>query len=150
MNTIVLPQYNKLTLAARATRNGKRCNARVIKIDNTFKAQIAIGTKEKGYDYMVVPFTKGSWELKGRPIIFSREKDETNHYVAYMRDIFYGCLFGNDPKKYTPFSDKIIISGYLVRVNGNLQFEYTEFVAFNDLEHPITPYDQDEIKPITK
>lgn len=80
-------------------------------------------------DILVLDFTEESYELKGITSVFSRQPDKDGKYTRYIRNEVHAKFHPGSPEKYTPFCRNWICSGYIVRRNGKLMFDFNECIA---------------------
>lgn len=80
----------------------------------------------------VLPFTSDSYELKGRLIIFTREK----RCNVYIRN-YTTARTGNNPNRYTTVRKNWLCTGWVMLDKGKRYFRLHEVVK------PFTNYDKD-------
>ena len=78
---------------------------------------------------MILPFTKESFDLKGRVNVFSKTKDEHNRYVRYVRNSEQAKYFPGDPNVYVPFAPNWIVTGNIIKENLVLKFDFISLVT---------------------
>lgn len=106
----------------------KLTQARVIKEDGEYKAYIDIPTDDIIKPKLIIPFTKRSYNLKGRRDIFSKEKGE-HGYIRYVRDESKAKYFDVDEEIYVPFAPNWLVSGYIVKLeNGSKAFDFKDII----------------------
>ena len=93
-----------------------------------FKAYINIPSDLEFPDVYVIPFTKTSYNLTGKTDIFSRYPDKNGKYTRLCRTKVHANSFPNLEELYTPFRDRYVYSGYIVNIDGQHEFEATEFI----------------------
>ena len=106
-----------------------------VKIDDEYKIQI--DTKalkpdiiDKGHpDILVLDFTEESYNLRGVVSVFSRERDDKGNYVRYIRNVSQCKFFPGNKEKLVPFCNNWICSGYIVRKDSKLMFDFNECIA---------------------
>lgn len=116
-----------------------------IQKEDTFYASINTKGIEGYEDVTILPFTKESFELKGRTDVFSINKDKTGRYVHIMRykDDSYHNM---DETKYTPFSINGVYKGHIVRHNDGLFFDMISYVGYiRDNERLLKGYSKEEL-----
>lgn len=124
------------------------CRAVVIKDDEGFKAKINIDNEETS-DILVIPFTTESYDIKGREIIFSKERINNGRFLCLIRDKASSNLY-NDVEHYIPFRENIVITGNIVRIDGKMYFRYKEFISFSSFVEDYKPRLTHEDKPLFK
>lgn len=124
------------------------CRAVVIKDDEGFKAKININNEETS-DILVIPFTTESYDIKGREIIFSKERIDNGRFLCLIRDKASSNLY-NDVEHYIPFRENIVITGDIVRIDGRYYFRYKEFISFSSFVEDYKPCLTREDKPLFK
>lgn len=86
-------------------------------------------TDDEHPDILVLDFTEESYNIKGATTVFSRTLDENGRYVRYIRnELNAKCLYG-DEKRYVPFCHNWICSGYVVKRDGKLLFDFNECIS---------------------
>ena len=105
----------------------KLCIGITIKEGDEYKIRVSLKNNSEYPNFIVIPFTKESLELKGKVIVYSHKKDKYGHYIAYYRDPYLCKLFPGLPSQYTAVRDKLICSGYVIRKDGKLMFDLTDY-----------------------
>lgn len=90
---------------------------------------------------LVLPFTKQSFELKGKERVFSTIKDH-DRYVCYIRTKDKANRFPGLKSQYTTVAPNWICSGWVVREDGKLKFDLSEPLAPDGYEYA-KQYDDD-------
>ena len=122
------------------------CRAIVIKDDEGFKAKININNEEDS-DILVIPFTTESYNIKGKEVIFSKERIDDGRFICLIRDKASSNLY-NDVEHYIPFRENIVITGNIVRINEKMYFRYKEFISFSPFVEDYKPCLTHEDKPL--
>lgn len=82
----------------------------------------------EGYEEVtILPFTEKSFDLKGRTDVFYREKDKYNHYIHVLRNSFLAELNPGSTELYCTLAENSIFSGYIVKIDGILQFDMSSY-----------------------
>ena len=137
----------KQTIVTEGTVISRDCKAIVIKDDEGFKAKISLNNDTENPDILVIPFTTKSYDIKGKEIIFSKERIDNNRFRCIIRDKASANLY-NDTEHYTPFRENIVITGYIVRLDGKMYFQYKDFISFNPFVKYYKPCLTNEDKPV--
>ena len=124
------------------------CRAVVIEDDEGFKAKIAVNNEENS-DVLLIPFTTESYNIKGKEIIFSKERIDNGRFRCIIRDKASDILY-NDVEHYIPFRKNIVITGNIVRIDGKMYFQYKEFISFSPFVEDYRPCLIHEDKPLFK
>lgn len=124
------------------------CRAVVIKDDEGFKAKINIDNKENS-DILLIPFTTESYDIKGKEIIFSKERMDNGRFLCLIRDKASSNLC-NDVERYIPFKENIVITGNIVRIDGKMYFRYKDFISFSPFVEDYKSCLTHEDKPLFK
>lgn len=104
-------------------------------IDGEYKIQLDIKALkpniiDKGQpDILVLDFTEESYDLKGVISVFDREPDKHGKYTRYIRNEVKAKFMHGSSERYVPFCRNWVCSGYIVRHNGKLMFEFNECIA---------------------
>ena len=142
-DSLTLSQFNvfKPTPKKRTNSNSnKRLTSKLIrgvcfKDGDIFKIQIDAKTLkpdiiEKGQpDILILDFTEESYDLKDVISVFDRNPDKNGRYTRYVRNITNAKFMPSDPDRYVPFCCNWICSGYIVRRNGKMMFDFNECIA---------------------
>lgn len=139
--------FKKNPKTSKPNRISRLCIGTTIKEGNEYKIKISLRNDPEYPDFLVVPFTKESLELKGKVIVYSHEKDEYGHHIAYHRDPFMCKLFSELPTKYTAVIERLVCSGYVVRKDGKLMFDLKETHGVGNYVHDL-PIRIDNTKPL--
>ena len=103
-----------------------------VKEEDDFKIQINVKALkpdiiDKGQpDILVLDFTEESYDLKGVTSVFDRKPDKNGRYTRYIRNESYAKAFPGSPERYVPFCRNWVCSGYIVRRNGKMMFDFNE------------------------
>lgn len=100
------------------------------------------GQDENGYYALVnlpnnrkINFTKASFSLKDRLVVFSHKLDENGKPICVYRTERTAKHDPGAKSQYTPFCKDYIYSGYIVKNNGELQFDMHELVGAYSLHN---------------
>lgn len=139
--------FKKKSKASKPNRISRLCIGTTIKEGDEYKIRISLRNDPEYPDFLVVPFTKESLDLKGKVIVYGREKDKYGHYIAYHRDPSMCKLFPGLPTQYTAVREKLVCSGYVVRKDGKLMFDLKETHGVGNYVHDL-PTRIDDSKPL--
>ena len=115
----------------------RRCLAVVICVYEQLRARVNTSPVEDEPEYITLPFTEDSYNLKGRTHVFLKEKDEHGH-ICIIRDILSANRNPGSPSQYDSLKENLLICGYIIRKEGKLYFDYEELVAFTERGNHIT------------
>lgn len=92
-------------------------------------------------DKLLLPFTEESLSLRDKERVWLKEKDKYGHDVCIIRDSFKAHTFPGVPTQYNVLKKNLLISGYIVRRDNKMYFEYEDVVKYNylaetSLSHP--------------
>lgn len=129
---------NKVKRESKAvTKVGKKCQAVVIKDDDILKARLTTSpvtdSEETLNEFLVLPLTPDSFNLKGKTKVFLKEKDKYGHYVCVIRDELTAKLHPGVDTQFDTLHEGLLISGHVVKKNGKQYFDYEDLVAFTEL-----------------
>lgn len=83
-----------------------------------------------GYDKVtILPFSKESFELKGKTHIFAKEKSKDNKYVHIIRNKDTAEMYPGDDEIYTPICENSLYKGYIIKSGKELVFKVTDYVS---------------------
>lgn len=84
---------------------------------------------EKGYpDILMLDFTENSYELKDIVSVFDRIPNKKGKQVRYIRSLSDAKFMPGSQDRYVPFCNNWICSGYIVRHNGKMMFDFNECI----------------------
>ena len=85
----------------------------------------------------ILPFTKRSYDLKGKTSIFTKTKGKYG-YTRHVRTEDKAKVFPGDSDKYVPFAPNWIVKGDIINDKGVLKFDFTELLTikgYNNMTH---------------
>ena len=85
----------------------------------------------------ILPFTKKSYDLKGKTSIFSKTKGKYG-YIRHIRTEDKAKVFPGDSDKYVPFAPNWIVKGDIINDKGVLKFDFVELLTikgYNNMTH---------------
>ena len=105
-------------------RLSKKIEALCVIEDNNYYAVIKV--KEEKFK---LEFTSKSYNLTGREIVFSRNKDEHGKYIRFIRKQEDATFFPGSSDLFVPFSNNWYITGYIVKISGKQYFDFIDLVC---------------------
>lgn len=75
-----------------------------------------------------LPFTKRSYDLKGKTSIFSKTKGKYG-YTRHVRTEDKAKVFPGDSDKYVPFAPNWMVKGNIINDKGILKFDFVELLT---------------------
>ena len=143
---------NKKTNKRQSTCSYKKISKKTVgKVcieDNEFIIRVSVYTVCNDVDktsippQLVLPFTPKSFELKGREKVFSKVKDKRG-FICYIRTKDKANLFPGLSSHLTTVCDGWICSGWVVRVDGKLMFEFSEAICPESMNMNIIDLDEE-------
>ena len=144
-DNLTMSQFNSFKLVPKKvvrTDNNKKLTSKLVKglcIKNGDDYLISINVKslkpeiiDKGQpDLLILPFTEESYDLKGICSVFDRNPDKKGKYIRYIRNETSAKIMPGSPERYVPFCHNWVCSGYIVRRNGKLMFDFNDCIALN-------------------
>lgn len=76
----------------------------------------------------ILPFTKRSYDLKGKTSIFSKTKGKYG-YTRHVRTEDKAKVFPGDSDKYVPFAPNWMVKGNIINDKGILKFDFIELLT---------------------
>ena len=76
----------------------------------------------------ILPFTKKSYDLKGKTSIFSKTKGKYG-YTRHVRTEDKAKVFPGDSDIYVPFAPNWIVKGDIINDKGVLKFDFIELLT---------------------
>ena len=80
------------------------------------------------YNHKILPFTKRSYDLKGKTSIFSKTKGKYG-YTRHVRTEDKAKVFPGDSDKYVPFAPNWMVKGNIINDKGILKFDFVELLT---------------------
>lgn len=93
---------------------------------------------------LLLEFTQDSYDLKSRDKVFSKCKTNEDKWVCYCRTKDHATVFPGDRSNYVPFAPKWLCSGYVVKVDKHLMFEFKETLTIDGYNYGIIRKDEDD------
>ena len=139
--------FKKKPKVGKLNRVSRLCIGTTIKEGNEYKIRISLRNDPEYHDFLVVPFTKESLELKGKAVVYGHEKDKYGHHIEYHRDPSMCKFFPGLPTQYTAVIERLVCSGYVVRKDGKLMFDLKETHGVGNYVYNL-PTRIDDSKPL--
>ena len=76
----------------------------------------------------ILPFTKKSYDLKGKTSIFTKTKGKYG-YTRHVRTEDKAKVFPGDSDKYVPFAPNWMVKGNIINDKGILKFDFVELLT---------------------
>ena len=108
----------------------------VILEDEEYKVLLA-NESNSIYNHKILPFTKRSYDLKGKTSIFSKTKGKYG-YIRHIRTEDKAKVFPGDSDKYVPFAPNWMVKGDIINDKGVLKFDFIELLTikgYNNMTH---------------
>ena len=105
-------------------KNKRGC---VILENEEYKVSLINGS-DSIHNCKILPFTKRSYDLKGKTSIFSKTKGKYG-YIRHIRTEDKAKDFPGDSDKYVPFAPNWIVKGDIINDKGVLKFDFTELLT---------------------
>ena len=99
----------------------------VILEDEEYKV-LLINESNSIYNHKILPFTKRSYDLKGKTSIFSKTKGKYG-YTRHVRTEDKAKVFPGDSDKYVPFAPNWMVKGNIINDKGILKFDFIELLT---------------------
>ena len=99
----------------------------VILEDEEYKV-LLINESDCIYNHKILPFTKRSYDLKGKTSIFSKTKGKYG-YTRHVRTEDKAKVFPGDSDKYVPFAPNWMVKGNIINDKGILKFDFVELLT---------------------
>ena len=101
--------------------------AYVILEDKEYKVLLA-NESNSIYNHKILPFTKKSYDLKGKTSIFSKTKGKYG-YTRHVRTEDKAKVFPGDSDKYVPFAPNWMVKDNIINDKGILKFDFVELLT---------------------
>lgn len=131
----------------------KLCYCECVADENgEWKAKISLKNDIINPDIMLLPFTEKSYNLKGKTIVFSTQKDKLGIPIQIIRTQLHATVYPGTPEQYTPFRENFIYKGYVVRYKDVLYFDIVEAIGHYKYYSAILneTLDDNELEPLFK
>ena len=99
----------------------------VILEDGEYKVSL-INESDGIHNCKILPFTKRSYDLKGKTSIFSKTKGKYG-YIRHIRTEDKAKVFPGDSDKYVPFAPNWMVKGNIINDKGILKFDFVELLT---------------------
>ena len=99
----------------------------VILEDGEYKVSL-INESDGIHNSTILPFTKKSYDLKGKTNIFSKTKGKYG-YTRHVRTEDKAKVFPGDSDKYVPFAPNWMVKGDIINDKGILKFDFVELLT---------------------
>lgn len=139
--------FKKKPKISKPNRVSRLCIGTAIKEGDEYKIKISLRNDPEYPDFLVIPFTEESLELKGKVIVYSQEKDKYGRHICYHRDPSICKLFPGLPTQYTVVIERLVCSGYVIRKDNKLMFDLKETHGIGNYMYNL-PIRIDESKPL--
>ena len=87
-----------------------------------------INESDSIHNCKILPFTKRSYDLKGKTSIFSKTKGKYG-YIRHIRTEDKAKVFPGDSDKYVPFAPNCMVKGNIINDKGILKFDFVELLT---------------------
>ena len=108
----------------------------VILEDEEYKVSL-INESDGIHNRTILPFTKRSYDLKGKTSIFTKTKGKYG-YTRYVRTEDKAKVFPGDSDIYVPFAPNWMVKGDIINDKGVLKFDFIELLTikgYNNMTH---------------
>ena len=108
----------------------------VILEDGEYKISL-VNESDGIHNHTILPFTKRSYDLKGKTSIFTKTKGKYG-YTRYVRTEDKAKVFPGDSDIYVPFAPNWIVKGDIINDKGVLKFDFIELLTikgYNNMTH---------------
>ena len=105
-------------------KNKRGC---VILEDEEYKV-LLINESYSIHNRTILPFTKRSYDLKGKTSIFSKTKGKYG-YIRHISPEDKAKVFPGDSDIYVPFAPNWIVKGDIINDKGVLKFDFVELLT---------------------
>ena len=124
---ISVPKKSKTISKPSVKIEAKNKRGYVILEDEEYKVSL-INESDGIYNHKILPFTKRSYDLKGKTSIFSKTKGKYG-YTRYVRTEDKAKVFPGDSDKYVPFAPNWMVKGDIINDKGILKFDFIELLT---------------------
>ena len=129
------PVKKKRALPNNTKSVSRKVHCVAIKVDGEFMAQITMNRQE----VLVIPFTKNSFNLKGKTKVFSVKKDKrTKTPIMFIRTEQEAIVSPGIPTQYKVLEENYVYYGKIIKEKGKYYFDVVDCVdRINRCEHLI-------------
>lgn len=129
-------------------KKSRRCLATIVNDNGVLKAQVSLNNKEVNHDMIIIPLTQQSLDLKGKLYVFTTYPDKHGKPACIIKDNLQATTNCGLPTQYTTVKEGVVISGYVVKINDKMYFEYEQLVSFSPNGCHFNPVKVDTSKPL--
>ena len=137
---ISIPKKSKTIPKPSVKIEAKNKRGYVILEDEEYKV-LLINESDGIHSRVILPFTKNSYDLKGRKNVFTRIKDEFGRRTRYIRSEEKAKFHYGDSNRYIPFAPNWIIKGNIIKDNGALKFDFIDLITIDGYDNVIYNYE---------
>ena len=80
-------------------------------------------------DLLILPFTEESYNIVGVTCVFSKKPDKNGKYTRFIRDESKAKFHPGSTETYVPFCRNWVCSGYIVKRDGKMMFDFKECIT---------------------
>ena len=137
---ISIPKKSKNVSKPSIKIEAKNKKGRVILEDEEYKV-LLINESDGIHNRIILPFTKNSYDLKGRKNVFTRTKDEFGRRTRYIRSEEKAKFHYGDSNRYIPFAPNWIVKGNIIKDNNVLKFDFIDLITIDGYDNVIYNYE---------
>jgi hypothetical protein len=97
--------------------------------DGKWEAHVNTKHLQDYKDITVLPFSEGTFNLKGKNDIFSINPDNKGHYTRIMLDNIDCMATPETSSMWTTLRDKHLFKGKIIKIDGQLFFNIKEYIG---------------------
>lgn len=131
-----------------AYKISRRCYAVIIIENGNVKARVSLLNDISNPDYLLLPLTKNSFDLKGKEYVFTIKKYNHNKPILIIRSYEDSIFKPGSKTQYTPFKHNSLVAGKVIKTDNGMLFDYETLVAVNENGTHINPVKVDTSKPL--
>lgn len=123
MFTINIAKGIKHTTTVSKPKASRLCLGTVVKVNEVYQCKVYLHNTSNDEEFIIVPFTEESLNLKDKTMVYGTKKDKNNHWIEYHRDKLVAHIHPGLPTQYTTVVEGCVCSGHVIRQNGKLYFD---------------------------
>lgn len=144
----IKPFKPKNSTRLKGKKKSRRCFATIVNDNGELKAQVSLNNREVNHDLLIIPLTEESLNLKGKLYVFTQYPDKHGKPACIIREPLKANTNCGLPSQYSTIKEGIVISGYVIKQNDKMYFEYEQLVSFSPNGVHFNPVKVDTTKPL--
>lgn len=150
--TIKIATPTRVIKTNKVSKVSRKCYAVVIEDNGEMKARVTSSPVKESdsvpSEFLMLPFTENSLNLKGKLYVFTYNKDKYNHNVCIIRDTLKAMFHYGNQNMYRALRPGLLIAGHVVKQQNKHYFDYEQLIAFSEFGRHINDVKINEDTPL--